>query len=166
MLFLNLVQQCILPQNWPFFRSQNNGHTAKCLTHGNSFLRHYVNDYNCYKSCLGTCFSILLPLITQQQYISPREDARNPFSLANLVLKLSQEVCLGKGSGGTVTTLRHSFHLSSATSWGARKAPLKLARWVLSCPLLMSMSEAFLSLSLFNKIDTELWVPETLWSQS
>ena len=39
--------------------------------------------------------------ITQQQYISPRDIVWKLFSLANLVPKLSQDVCLGKVSGGT-----------------------------------------------------------------
>ena len=39
-----------------------------------------------------------------------------PFSLANLVPKLSQDVCLGKGSGGTLTVLRYSFYLFSAAN--------------------------------------------------
>ena len=93
-----------------------NGHTAQCLYYGNAFLRLYVNNYNCNKSCLETYFSRLVPLITQQQYISPREGARKQFSLANLVPNLSQDVCLGKGSGGFLTTLRYSFYLFSATS--------------------------------------------------
>ena len=58
----------------------------------------------------------LVPLITQQQYILPRDIARNPFSLANVVPKLSQDVYLAKGSGGTPTTLRYSFHLFSVAS--------------------------------------------------
>ena len=58
-LSLSLVQECILPKNWPFFRSRTNDHTAQCPTHGNAFLRLFVNDYNCYKSCVGTCFSRL-----------------------------------------------------------------------------------------------------------
>ena len=57
---------CILPKNWPFFSSGANDHTAQCLAHGNAFLRLYINDYNCNKSCLETCFSRLVPLITQQ----------------------------------------------------------------------------------------------------
>ena len=48
MLSLTLVQQCILPKNWPFFRSKWI-HSTK-LTHGNAFLRLYVKDYNCNKS--------------------------------------------------------------------------------------------------------------------
>ena len=62
------------------------------------------------------CFSRLVPLITHQQYISPRDIAQNLFSLANLVPKLSQDVCLGKGYGGTLTNLRYSFYLLSAAS--------------------------------------------------
>ena len=73
---LSLVQQCALPKNWPFFRSRTNDNTAQCPTHGNAFLRLYVNDYNCNKSRVGTCFSRLVPLITQQQYILPRDIAQ------------------------------------------------------------------------------------------
>ena len=123
-LSLSLVQECILPKNWPFFRSRTNDHTAQCLTHGNPFLRLCVNDYNCNKSCLGTSFSRLVPLITQQQYIYPRDVAGNLFSQANLVPKLSQDVCLGKGSGGTLRTLKYSFCLFSTASWKLYKARL------------------------------------------
>ena len=38
----------------------------------------------------------LVPLITQQQYILPRDVVWNLFSLANLVPKLSQNICLEK----------------------------------------------------------------------
>ena len=82
-LSLSFVQRCILPKNGPSFRSGTNNHTAQCLTHGDAFLRLYVNDYNCNKSRVGTCFSRLVPLITQQQYVYPRDVAQNPFSLAN-----------------------------------------------------------------------------------
>ena len=68
--FLHLVQHCILPENWPFFWSRTNDHRA-CLTPGNAFLRLFFNDSNCNKSCLETCFSRLVPLIPQQQYVSP-----------------------------------------------------------------------------------------------
>ena len=44
-------------------------------------------------------------------------------------------------------TLKYSFYLFSAASWKVYEAPLKLARQVLCCPLLVS--KAFLSLSLF-----------------
>ena len=36
-------------------------------------------------------------MITQQQYILPRDVVWNLFSLANLVPKLSQNICLEKG---------------------------------------------------------------------
>ena len=130
-----------------------------------AFLRLYDNDYNCNKSFLGICFSRLVPLISQQQYISPREVAQNPFSLANLVLKLFQDVCLGKGSDRTLTTLRYSFYLFSAASWKVYNAPLKLVRRVLSCPLLMSMSEAF-SVTLNKNLHKTLSDWDCLWSQS
>ena len=57
--------------------------------------------------------------------LSPWDITQNPFSLENLVPKLSQEICLGKGSGGILTTLRYSFYLFSATSWKVYSAPLK-----------------------------------------
>ena len=117
MLSLSLVQQCILPENWPLFRSRTNDYKAQCLTHGNAFLMLYVNDYNCNKSCLETCISRLVPLITQQQCSLPRDIIWNLFSLANFVSKLSPDVCLGKGPNRTLTTLRYSFYLFSATSW-------------------------------------------------
>lgn len=34
-------------------------------------MSYYVNGYNCNISCLGTCFSRLVPLVAQQQYIQP-----------------------------------------------------------------------------------------------
>ena len=53
-------------------------------------------------------------LVSQQKYISPRNSViQNSFLLVNLVLKLSQDVCLGKGSGGTFMTLRLSLYLFS-----------------------------------------------------
>ena len=45
------------------------------------------------------------PVFSATLYLSQRHVARNPFSLANLVPKLSQDVCLGKGSGGIFTNL-------------------------------------------------------------
>ena len=53
------------------------------------------------KSCLETCFLTI--------YLTQRHVAQNLFFLLNLVLKLSQDVCLGKESGGTLTTLRNFF---------------------------------------------------------
>ena len=134
MLSLSLVQQCILLENWPFFRSRANDYTAQCLTHGNAFPRPYVNDFNYNKSFLGTYVSRLVPLITQQQYILPRDFVWNLFSLANLVPKLSQDVCLGKGSDGTLSTLWYYFYLFPTANWKVYNAPLKLAMQALLCP--------------------------------
>ena len=145
------------------FRSGTNDHTAQCLTHGNAFLRLYVNDYICNRSCLGTCFSRLVPLIAQKQYISPREVALNLFSLANLVPKLSQDIRLGKGSHRTRTTLRHSFHLLLAASWEVCNVPLKLLRQVLSCSLWVPLARSFLYTCYFNKIYTKLWAIEIVF---
>ena len=73
MLFLSLVQQRVLSENWPFFRSGTNDHRAQSLTHGNAFLRLCVNDHNRNISCLETNFSRLVPLITQPTvYLSQR----------------------------------------------------------------------------------------------
>ena len=124
MLSLSLVHQHILPENWPFSRSRTNDYTAECLTHGNAFLRLYGNDYNCNKSCLGTYISRLVPLLTEQQYILHGDIVWNLLSLANLVPKLSQDVCLGKGPNRPLTTLRYSFYLFSAASWKLYKARL------------------------------------------
>ena len=121
-----------------------------------AFLRLYVNDYNCNKSCLGNCFSVTIHII--HKYV-----ARNLLLLANLVLKLSQDACLGRGSGRTFTTLRYSFYLFSTSSWEVYEAWLKLVRWVLSSPLLMSISEAFSVTFSLNKIYTKLWVTETVF---
>ena len=159
---LSLVQQCILPENWPFFRSKTNDYTAQCLTHGNAFLRLYVNDYNCNKSYLGTCISRLVPLIAQQQYILPRDVFWNLFSLANLVPKLSPDIFLGKGLNRTLTTLRYSFTYSQLVEKYIRS---HLNYWdkYSFYPLLMSISEAFSDLSLYTKLSmTETY----LWSQN
>ena len=145
MLSLSLVQQCISPKNWPFFKSRT-------YEHGNVLLTLYVKDYNCNKACQGTCYSRLLWLITQQQYISPREvvgnhsPSQDPCSLANLVLKLPQDVFLQKGSGETLTTSRYSIYLFSAASWEVCNAMLKLVRMgTLSTPFLYPCQKLSLS---------------------
>ena len=79
------------------------------LRHPYAFLRLYANDFNCNKSQLGTCFSATI-------YLTQKHIAQNPFLLTNLVLKVSQDVCLGKGSNGSCTTLKCSFYLFSAAS--------------------------------------------------
>ena len=163
MLSLSLVQQCILPKNWPFFRSRT-------YEHGNVLLTLSVKDYNCNKACQGTCYSRLLWLITQQQYISPREVVWNhsPWqdlcSLANLVLKLSQDVCLQKGSHGTLTTLRYSMYLFSPASWKIYNAMLKIVKvGTLSTPSYVHV-RSFLCPVILNKnlCCTNLWVTETV----
>ena len=63
---------------------------------------------------------------------------------------LSQDVCLGKGSGKTYTTLRYSFNLFLAANWKLYNVSFKLTKWVFSYLLLMLMSEVFLFL--FNKL--------------
>ena len=78
------------------------------------FLGSVINNYSGDKSCLQTCFPRLACMMMYHQYISPRDIAQNQFFLANVVPKLSQEVYLGKGSDGTLTTLRYSFYLFTA----------------------------------------------------
>ena len=124
----------------PFFLSGADNYTGRqCLTHSNTFLRLYVNKHNCNKSYLGTCFSRLVPApppnpptpphYTATVYLAQRLCLEgNQFSLANLVLKLSQEVCLGKGSLGILSTLKYSFYLFSAASWKTYNALLKPVR--------------------------------------
>ena len=125
-----------------------------------SFLRLYVDDYNCNKSCLGTCFSRLVPPdYTAAVYVSPRDWAWDPFSLANLVPKLSLDVCLGKGSDGTLTTLRYSFYLFSAASWEVYKVLPKLVRGVLFLPASDVYVRSFLCpVTLSKTLHTKLWV--------
>ena len=54
--------------------------------------------------------------VSQDLYPDYREVVWNQLSLASLVPKLSQDVCCGKGSGGTLTTLRYFFNQFSAAS--------------------------------------------------
>ena len=148
MFSLSLVQQCILPENWPFFRSRADDYTPQCLTHVNAFPRPYVNDFNYNKYFLGIYISRLVPLITQQQYILPRDFVWNLFSLANLVPKLSQDVCLGKRSDGILSTLRYHFYLFPVASWKLYNAPLKLVMQALLCPFQWFYQKLSLSLLL------------------
>ena len=95
--------------------------------------------------------------------ISRLETLPEPVSLANLVPTLSQDVCLVKGSGGTLTTLSYSFYLFSAAGWEVYKSLLKLVRRVLSWPLPVPLAGSFLYPCYFNKIYTKLWVTETVF---
>ena len=56
--------------------------------------------------------------VSQQQYVclAQKHVALSSFLLVNLVLNLSQDACFGKGSNGTLTTLKYSFYLFSAAS--------------------------------------------------
>ena len=76
----------------------------------------------------------------------------------------SQNVCYTKGSEQNSHSLEvFFFNLFSVASWEEYKAPLKLVGWVLSCPLLMSMSEAFSVTCTVSNIYTKLWVIETVF---
>ena len=57
----------------------------------------------------------LYPDYTATVYLTQRH-VWKLFSLANLVPKLSQDVCLSKEPSGTLTTLRYSFYLFLAAS--------------------------------------------------
>ena len=145
MLSLSLVQQGILSENWPFFRSGTNDHTTQCIIHGNAF---YVNNYHCNRSCLGNLSGYLYPWLHS-----------NSISHPETLPKLSQDVCLGERSGGTLTTSRYSFYLLSAASWEVYKVVLKLVRQVLSCFLLIVYVRSFLCPVTLSKIlHTKLWV--------
>ena len=157
------MQQCILPENWSFFRSGTNDHRAQSLTHENAFLRLCVNDHNCNISCLETNFSRLVPLITQQQYMSlPETEPGTPSPWLILYQSYLGMYALGKGlmellqPWGIIL-----FIYSQQLAEKYRRPPLKLVRWVLSRPLLMSKSEASSVTSTLNKIYTKLWVTET-----
>jgi hypothetical protein len=56
--------------------------------------------------------------VSQGQYacLAQKHVALNSFLLVNCVLNLSQDACLGKGSNGTLTTLKYSFYIFSAAS--------------------------------------------------
>ena len=98
----SLIQQCILPENWPCFRSGADNYTGRqCLT----MLMVIIVTYLAWELVSLR----LVPLIAQQQYIQPRVIAQNLCSLAHLVLKLSWDLCLGKESGGALPTLMYFF---------------------------------------------------------
>ena len=139
-----------------------NDHTAQCLTQGNAFLRLHVN--NCNKSCLGTCFPRLVPRITQQQYMSLPET--EPGTLSPWLILYQSYLgmyALGKGLMELLQPWGILFIYSQQLAEKYRRPPLKLVRWVLSRPLLMSKSEASSVTSTLNKIYTKLWVTETVW---
>ena len=134
-------------------------------TQGTVFLRLYVNNYHCNETCLGPCFSATI-------YLTQKHTAHNTFLLASLVLKLSQDVCLGKGPNGTCTALKcgvflFSFfflNLFSAANWKVHNALLQLMRWILSCPFQCLSLEAFSILStLIKRCCTKLWMTETVF---
>ena len=87
----------------------------------------------------------------------------NLFFLANLVLMSSQDVRYRKGSGQNSCSLDIFFNLFSAAGWEVYKAPLKLVRRVLSCPLPVPLAGHFLYPFYFNKFYTKLWVTETVF---
>ena len=75
------------------------------------------------------------------------------------MLKLSQEVCLGKGSGETLTTLRYCFNLFSAASSEVYNALLNLVRMGnLSAPFWCLCQKLSLSLYTLRKLCYTIWV--------
>ena len=107
--------------------------------------------------------SQIAPLITQQQHIEPREHSGNRSPWLILCQAYLRTYALGKGLVELLQTLRYSFHLFSAASWGVHKTLLKPVRPVLASPLLMSTSEDFSVTFTLNKIYTKLWVTETVF---
>ena len=109
----------LAPESWLFFRYGANECAAVIyLNHGYGFLRLYVNDYNCSKSCLGTCFLISVAY-TATVCLTQRYSARNPFSSTNLGSMLSWDVPCGRRILVKLlqpcTVLKYSFYLLS--SW-------------------------------------------------
>ena len=97
--------------------------------------------YNCNKSCLGTCFSRLAPVNTEQQCILPRD-------LAQQILPGSSCAELISGCMPWERVCWNSYNLevcicSQQLVEKVYKAPLTLVRQVLCCPLLLSMSKLF-----------------------
>ena len=72
--------------------------------------------------------SQIAPLITQQQHIEPREHSGNRSPWLILCQAYLRTYALGKGLVELLQTLRYSFHLFSAASWGVHKTLLKLGR--------------------------------------
>ena len=108
----------LAPENWLFFRYGANECAAVIyLNHGFGFLCPYVNDYNCNKSCLGTCF-LMLVAYTATIYLTQRHFAQNPFSLTNLGLRLSWDVPCGRRILVKLlppcAVLKYSFYLLSS----------------------------------------------------
>ena len=94
---------------------------------------------------------------------SSSSSSSNLFFLANLVLMSSQDVCYREGSGRNSHSLEVICYLFSAAGWEVYKAPLKLVRRVLSCPLPVPLAGHFLYPFYFNKFCTKLWVTETVF---
>ena len=112
------------------------------------------------------------PVFSATIHLTQKHTAHNTFLLANLVLKLSQDVCLGKWSNGTCIALKYCvflfsfffFNLFSAANWKVHNALLQLMRCILSCPLQCLSLEAFSIFSTLRKhCYTKLWVTETVF---
>ena len=86
----------------------------------------------------------------------------NLFFLANFMLMYPRMYIMWKGLKKILQPWG-IFYLFSAASWEVYKAPFKLVKQVLSCLLLMSVSEAFSVTFTLNKIYTKLWVTETVF---
>ena len=122
MLSISLVPQCILPKNWPFLRSGTNDHTVQCLTEM-LFLDSMLMIIIVTNLAWEPIPQDLYPWWHSKSIILPRDFAWNPFSLVNLVPKLSQDDALGKGLVELLTTWGIS--LFSAASWKVYKILIK-----------------------------------------
>lgn len=84
---VQVLQQYILLRTQPFFRSITTDYTTQYILLKGMFFLDSMLMIITDKSCLGTCFLTTM-------YLTQRHVAQNLLFLANLVLKLSQDVCM------------------------------------------------------------------------
>ena len=82
-----------------------------------AFLRVCVNYYNCNKSCLGTCFSRLILLITHNSVFCPETLPETCSYWLILYWSYLRMYALGKDVVELLQNLRYPFYLFSAASW-------------------------------------------------
>ena len=73
-------------------------------------------------------------LILSKNISHPEKYCPEHVSFGQSCIELVSIWCLGKGSGGTFTTLRYYFYLFSAASWKVYDVLLKLVRWAFFLP--------------------------------
>ena len=105
------------------------------------------------------------PWLHSNSGILPRDVVGNSFFLSNLVLKLSQDACLGKGYDGILTTLRYSFYLFSAkalTVWITANCGKFLKRWEYQTTLPASQEICMQVKKQQLELDMEQWTGSKL----